>query len=164
MNKNLFSSFALIAGLILFTNSLNAQDYKSAIGLRLGIYNGVTFKTNLSETGALEFFGTARFASGFRWLTVTGLYEYTQPIKDVDGMRWYVGGGLSAFNYSYDFSGTSDGFTTFGITGIAGIEYTLKEAPINFSLDWSPTFLFKSEYGFTGNYFALSARYVIGRN
>ncbi len=148
---------------IFFSNSLNAQDYKSAIGLRLGVYNGISFKTNLSETSAVELFGTANFGSGYRWITATGLYEFTQPIKDVEGLRWFAGGGLSVFNYSYDFVGV-DGFTTFGITGIAGLEYTLKEAPINFSIDWSPTFLFKSDYGFIGRYFALSARYVIGRN
>jgi hypothetical protein len=146
-----------------FLNSdLNAQEYKSAIGLRLGVYNGITFKTHLNEKTAIELYGTARFGTGYNWFTVTGLYQFTGEIKDVDGLGWYAGGGPSVFLYGSDFAG--GGFTTFGITGIAGIEYTLKETPLNFSLDWSPTFLLKSGLGFQGDYFALSVRYVLGKN
>ena len=143
------------------TMSVNAQEYKNAIGLRLGVYNGVTFKTHLNEKSAIEVYGTARLGSGYRYLTVTGLYEVRGDLGSTKGLGWYAGGGPSLSTYSSDFLGTSGGYTAIGISGIAGLEYTFADAPINLSLDWSPTFFFKENVGFTGDYFALSVRYFL---
>jgi hypothetical protein len=161
MKKNVF--LTLFIFFVFNVVNVQAQEYKNAIGLRLGVYNGITFKTHLNEKAAIEVYGTARFGSGFRYFTVTGLYELRGDLGETKGLGWYAGGGPTLTNYSID-GFVSSGYTAIGITGIAGLEYTFADAPINLSLDWSPTFFFKEGVGFTGDYFALSVRYVLGKN
>ena len=62
MKKTLI--ITLILGAV--TVGAQAQSYKSAIGLRLGDPTGVTFKTFISKTNALEFLlGTGYWGNNF---------------------------------------------------------------------------------------------------
>ncbi|NJN32997.1 MAG: hypothetical protein HC817_00825 [Saprospiraceae bacterium] len=154
--KRIIYKFLFVAFLMTTISNLNAQNYNNAIGLRLGIYNGVTYRQFLNEKNAFEVYGTFRsYTFGGNLFTATGLYQYHSPIPDVEGLNWFAGGGATFW--------TTSGFNAFGITGVLGLDYTLASAPINFSLDWSPTFLLSEGSGFQGDYFALSVRYVLGR-
>ena len=42
----------------------------------------------------------------------------------------YLGGGAFGGNWDEEFS--------TGIAAVAGIEYTLRDLPLNFSIDWKP--------------------------
>jgi hypothetical protein len=86
-----------IALLVLFcaccAAAAQAQGYKSAIGLRLGSPLSVSFKTFITEPGAIEAnvgFRSYGF-SGYRysWINLSAAYQHHFPI-DVSG----IGGNL----------------------------------------------------------------------
>ncbi|MFN7119665.1 MAG: hypothetical protein ACK4TA_22915 [Saprospiraceae bacterium] len=146
-----------------FHTVANAQNYTSAIGLRLGYPLSVSYKHFLNENGAIEAFGGFRSYAGYGWFNVGGLYQHHKPIADVEGLSWYFGGGASVYfwNYDNDFIG-ADASTSFGILGNLGLDYKFADAPINVTLDWVPAF-FVNGYGsgFGGGYGALGLRYVL---
>jgi hypothetical protein len=152
----------LILPLLLLASAgtANAQ-YKSAIGLRLSYYPGITFKHHISDAGALEFIADTRWGG----LILTGLYEHHIPLGP-ENLNLYFGGGLHVGFYNgkngnrnWDNYG---GGAFLGIDGILGLEYTLTSAPINFSLDYKPSFNFAGYSGFWGDGGAISIRYVFG--
>ncbi|MGC4099700.1 hypothetical protein [Ferruginibacter sp.] len=65
-------------------------------------------------------------------------------------------------------SGCSPGFygtkygggTTVGVDGVIGLDYKLHKAPVNFSLDWQPSFEFGDYGGFVGGWGGLGIRYT----
>jgi hypothetical protein len=146
------------------TSNLQAQDYSSAVGLRLGGYNGITFKHFFNEKSAIELYGTARSYFGYSFYNVTALYEMHNAIDKVDGLKYYYGGGVTAGLSSYNsFYFASSSSTSIGIAGILGLEYCFKNPTINISLDWVPTYYVSdSALGFASGYGALSARYYFG--
>jgi hypothetical protein len=161
--KKLIFTLVLVIGCFFAAYS---QNYKSAIGLRLGYPVSVSYKHFISEPGAIEGFLGFRSYSGYSWVNVGATYQHHFAIPDVDGLSWYVGGGASVFfwNDKDDFFAGNDDFnsTSFGILGVLGLDYKFPSAPINLSVDWMPT-IFINGYGsgFGGGYGALSARYVL---
>jgi len=146
----LFSMLFILA----VSSQLKAQDYKSAIGLRLGYPFGVTFKHFLNETSAIDLFAGTRY-SGF---TFGGNYEIHKALPDVAGLKWYIGGGALITFYDYQGYGSSN----FGIDGVIGLDYTFADAPFNLSLDFQPTFLFGEDYyGGFEIFGGVSARYIL---
>ena len=146
----LVSFFVMVA----LTSSLNAQDYKSAIGLRLGYPFGVTYKFFISDPGAIDLFIGTRYSG----ITVGGNYEIHNAISDVDGLYWYWGFGALATFYDYGGVGSSN----FGINGILGLDYKFADAPFNLSIDVIPTYLFGEDfYGGFEIFGGISARYVL---
>lgn len=148
----------VVAMVIILGSSLTAhsQDYKTAIGLRLGGTSGVTIKHFYARTTAVEgivgFFGNG--------MSVTGLIEKHTPAFDTRGMHLYYGGGAHvAFyngrNYNNRFwRDTNYNYSSemaLGINGVLGLEYTIPNTPLAFSLDLKP-FL---EFGSSG-YFGFS--------
>ena len=72
----LFASLFVVA----FLSGTNAQDYKSAIGVKLGYGLVASYKTFLNEKSAVDIFG------GIRWggIAAGAYYEIHKPIKSVD--------------------------------------------------------------------------------
>jgi hypothetical protein len=138
---------------ICFVAVINAQDYKTGIGLRSGYYNGITVKHFISSKAAIE--GLVYF----RWAgtAVTGLYEIHSQAFKVERLNWYYGGGAHVGFYGSSYGGGSGTF--IGLDGILGLEYNFKEVPINLSLDWKPAFDFGYSH-FFGDGGALSIRYI----
>ena len=101
----------------------------------------------------------------FRGLQVTGLAEIHAPAFDVDGLKWFYGGGGHIGFYSYwdghpYFSETYSGSrAVIGVDGIVGIEYTIQELPICLSIDLKPAFNIIGYSGF-GSGGGISARYT----
>ncbi len=157
----------VVALFLSFTMTMQAQDYSSAIGLRLGVPLSVSYKHFLGgSNNAIEAFAGFRSYSGYGWFNVGALYQVHKPIADVEGLRWYFGGGASVFFWNYDngfvFGDKNNSTTSIGILGNLGLDYKFVNAPINLSLDWVPAF-FVNGYasGFGGGYGALSVRYVL---
>jgi len=146
--------------LALFLNTLaSAQDYNTAIGLRLGTSIGVTARHFLGEKSAVEGLLTTRWQG----LEITGLYEFSNNAFEVDRLNWYFGFGAhlgfyNGNNTPWGESGTS--YAILGIDGIIGMEYSFIDVPINLSLDWKPMFNLTSYTGFWGDALALSVRYT----
>lgn len=152
--------FAVTLALCLISFS-HAQDYNTGIGLRAGLYNGLTVKHFLSEKAAVEGILASRW-SGFE---VTGLYEIHARAFEVDRLNWYygIGGHVGFYNGdktkdSWGTAGTT--YTVIGIDGILGLEYNFTEIPINLSIDWKPAFNLTGYSHFWGDGGALSIRYI----
>lgn len=140
--------------------SVDAQDYNTGIGFRGGLTNGLTIKHFLGETGAIE----GLFASRWRGLEITGLYEIHNQAFEVERLNWYYGfGGHIGFwngDYTSGWGDSGVSYTVVGIDGILGIEYNFREVPINLGLDWKPSFNILGYTGFWADGGALSIRFI----
>ena len=116
----------LVSMLVLFaiSNSAHAQGYKSAIGLRLGAPLAASYKFFISDPAAIEIYlGYRSYGVGYTFLNPGVMYEYHFPISSVDGLQWYVGGGASAFIYSFKDNYCPDcGGFAFGVNGVLGLD------------------------------------------
>lgn len=141
--------------------SANAQAYKTAVGLRLGTFQGLTVKHNLSEKVALEGLVFSRWG-GFG---VTGLFELHNDLN-AENLKWYYGAGghvaiFSTNNISNAWVSNNTGSATIiGVDGILGLEYTLEGIPLNLSIDIKPIFNIIGSQGLYLGDGALSVRYA----
>ncbi|NCI45904.1 hypothetical protein [Sediminibacterium soli] len=134
-------------------NTTNSYSYKTALGVKVLDGAGITLKSFINGNNALEGVGFF-WRQGFR---LTGLYEIHGNINGAPGLKWYVGPGAHVGVYNKDYYG---GATTFGIDGVLGLDYKIKGAPINFSLDWQPSFEFSNNRGFVGSWGGFAVRYT----
>ena len=146
-------------------SSTQAQNFKSAVGARLGYPLSITYKQFISESGAFEVYaGTRGFGSlntRYRWYTISGAYQIHKPIESVEGLDYYYGAGASVYFWSFDYD-TNSSTTTFGLQGYGGLSYTFADKPINISVDWVPTFFLNGfGSGFGAGYGSLAVRYVL---
>lgn len=157
--------FSFFAALFFFAAPADAQNFKSAVGARLGYPVSATFKHFLNESNAVEVYAGFRGWSTYSWFTLSGAYQVHKPLEDVTkGLEWYFGGGASVYFWNYDFS-TEFSTTTLGLQGYLGLQYTFEDTPINLSVDWIPTVFIGNGFtsGFGGGYGSLAVRYVLSR-
>lgn len=152
--KILFFVAVLFAG----TQMSQAQSvYKTGVGLLVDVGDGGTwvgphvkhfFDNNQAGEASLQF-GTG--------LTVIQLmYQYHQPVKEAEGLQWYIGlGGALGFpKYGDD--------VLFAIVPAAGLDYKLTNVPIDLFLDWRPKFMiYDSENEFVAARFGLGLRFTL---
>ncbi len=149
----------VLTGLIIATvttTTLQAQNYNTAFGVRLGYDSGLSLKHFFAPANA----GEAILSASPRWFQLTGLYEYHQPIPNAPGLDWYVGLGAHIGSI-YKNKDHYDGAFLLGADLIGGVEYVFPTVPFNVSLDWKPSFNFTNDYNdywYSG--FALSLRYI----
>jgi len=133
-------------------NHVSAQDYKVAAGLRFSsasptLSNSVSIKYFVDESQAVE--GLVSFGSRFG---LGALYEKHQLIGGTPAFTWFYGGG--------GYIGFENHNTYIGPTGIVGLDYKFKDAPLNLSLDWKPELDISPKINFVPDAFALSARFT----
>jgi hypothetical protein len=150
----------VISFILAFTvlNLINAQEYKTGIGIRAGLSSGLTFKQFTGRNTAFEGLLTTRW-SGF---DITGLYEVHNQAFDVRHLNWYYGGGAHIGFYNGSYTGWGDNgasYTVVGIDGILGLEYCFDDLPINLGIDWKPAINFVGYTGFWSEG-AISLRYI----
>ncbi len=157
----LFSMLFLLA----LASNLKAQDYQSAIGLRLGSPLAVSYKFFISDPAAVELYvGFRSYSLGYTFINPGAMYQYHFPISSIDGLQWYVGAGASLYLYNFktNFSCPDCDGLAFGLNGVLGLDYKFTDAPINLSADWLPTIVIGGNFtGFGAGYGALSARYTL---
>jgi outer membrane protein W len=137
------------------------SDYKTAIGVKFLSGAGVSFKHFLNDKAAFE--GIAFWGAGS--LRVTGLYELHFDINELDGLKWYVGPGAHIGFYQNNTvknnsNNNNNNNSVIGIDGVLGLDYKIKGAPLNVSLDWQPTFEFGQGRGFTASWGGFAIRYT----
>ncbi len=143
--------------------SMQAQNYNTAAGLRLGYPLSVSVKHFITSSSALEAYVGTRGYSGFRWTNISGAYQIHKDLEGVDGLQYYFGAGASVYFWSFEYFETY-ATTTFGLQGYAGLEYTFDGTPISVTVDWVPTVFFSGYYsGFGAGYGSLGARYTFAR-
>ncbi len=163
--KKLFCIASMLVFLTAATSQLQAQDYNTAIGARLGYPLSVSVKHFITESNAIEGYVGTRWYKKYRWTNVSGAYLVHFPLEGVDDLKWYLGAGASLYLWGFD-TGFADNSrrTSVGIQGYLGLEYTFSDTPISLSLDWVPT-IFVNGYGsgFGGGYGSFAVRYVLTR-
>lgn len=133
--KKLLLLLCLTAGVLLVKSDANAQSYENAIGIRVGSYNGVNFKTFVNNNKALDFNLAVRSNDNFKRFMLTGLYEVHNPINGAPGLLWYYGGGASIGSYKVK---NYDGELFLSADGVLGLDYKFDEIPLNLAIDWRP--------------------------
>lgn len=151
-------SFVFIAATAPAQKMALGIDYTSAVGFKY-YPAGITAKTFIRQNNAVE--GLLSFWNyGTR---ITGLYEIYGTINGVDGLKYYFGPGvhLGFLNNKWtDKFPARDGDAQFGFDGVLGLDYKIKNAPIDISLDWQPSFTFVGYNYFEGGWGGIGIRYA----
>ncbi len=122
-------SFVFTLILAMGNDGLKAQPYIHSVGIRAGYSSGITYKQfRLHRMGAYE--GNILYnRHGFK---LSALYEHhLEPFRN-ERILVFAGGGA--------FGGNWDEEISLGVLGVVGIEYTIRDIPLNFTLDWRPMF------------------------
>ena len=142
MKKLLICSF-ILASFLLISKRSNAQDYKTAVGLKFGGYeNGISAKYFTTDDVALE--GLLGFRS--HGVVITGLYEIHQEAFGLKELKFYYGAGahIGAIGSGLyrRFNGDDEYYNNshilLGVDGVLGLEYVIPQSPIAVSLDLNP--------------------------
>ena len=141
--KKLLSSSLILAAFLLLSVRSQAQDYKTAVGLKFGGYeNGFSGKYFTTPDVAIE--GLLGFRS--HGVVITGLYEFHQVAFGVKELKFYYGAGVHIGaegkgiyrRFNGDDQVYSDSHILLGIDGVLGLEYIIPQSPIAVSLDLNP--------------------------
>lgn len=154
--------FMLLIAAVLITSVASAQYYDWAIGVRGGVNaTSLTVKRVFSSSNAIEAlvgWSYSKHGSGFNF---TGLYERNVSIIG-NGFNLYYGAGAHVGGWNYKAGhedGKNNGFN-LGLDAIVGLEYSLKVAPLAFSVDWKPRLDFLPSTEFVATGFALGIKYT----
>ena len=157
----------LFSVVTIFSISLKAQEYKTAVGIRLGpgspaVSGGFTVKHFLDEKHAVE--GILGINGG---IGVCALYEWHQPIPTVEHLQWFAGvGGYAAYRNNTmvipeeNSTGYKSNTAYVGAAGIIGADYKFQDIPLNISIDWKPELNFIESVGFEASGVGFSARFT----
>jgi hypothetical protein len=127
-----------------------APEYQAALGVKISAGAAVSYKKFVANTKAIE--AQSMFFS--RGIRLIGLYEFHfYNIQGVDGLAWYAGPGIHAGFYRKS--------ADLGIDGVIGLDYKIKNTPINLSLDWQPSYSLFGDAGLLPQFGGLAIRYVL---
>jgi hypothetical protein len=137
--------------------SQNESAYQSALGVKLSSGIAASYKVFLTPSNALEA-QAMFFKKGIRLI---GLYEFHfYNIEGLDGLGWYIGPGAHVGYYFAKYKTVYNTIADVGIDGVIGLDYHFKNAPINISLDWQPSFGLLGKSGIQPQFGGLAIRYT----
>jgi hypothetical protein len=138
------------------SSSVGSSNYTTALGVKFLDGAGITLKHFVNDKAAIE--GVGYFWN--RGARITGLYELHFDIAGADGLKWYIGPGAHIGFYNNRYSDKFGNRSFGGIDGVLGLDYKVKAAPLNFSLDWQPSFEFGDNRGFIGSWGGFAIRFT----
>lgn len=115
---------ALIAAL---SSDLSGQPYEHSLGVRAGYSSGISYKGFFRHRMTAVETDVLYNRHGFN---LTALYEHHLEVTRNGRLMIYLGGGV--------FGGSWEAQLSAGLAAVAGIEYTVRDLPVNFCLDWKP--------------------------
>lgn len=146
------------------TQSLSAQDYKTALGVRLSSANAmqnnsISIKQFISEKTAIE--GLFTFGDP---LSLGALLEFHKPLS-ASGLRYFYGAGgyigfVKTVNVATQKTSTDP---NFGAQGVIGLDYKFNNIPLNISLDWKPELNIVNDINFEPAAIGFTARFTFGK-
>ena len=161
--KKLFFLF-LVAAALATSQNASAQEYKTALGVRLSSSNAiqnnsVSLKYFLNEKTAIE--GLFTFGDP---LALGALVEFHKPLSSA-GLTYFYGAGgyvgfLKKLNTNTQKTNTE---ANFGAQGVIGLDYKFTNIPLNISLDWKPELNIVSDINFEPAAIGFSARFTFGK-
>lgn len=159
--KKLFSVTVLVLVLqLVISHKANAQkgtNYTNALGMRIDL--GSDYGTYVGFSGK-HFFNThnageAMVLFGDHTTMLQVEYQYHGKIENAAGLRWYAGLG-PGFAFASKYYGGTDVL----IRPLIGLDYKIKDVPLNFSFDWRPAFVVTHGTDFNAARFGLAFRYA----
>ena len=139
----------LLTASTFISNRASAQEYKTALGVRLSssaaaVNNSISIKHFINEKAAIE--GLFSFGDP---LAFGALLELHKPFPS-SGLKYYYGGGaylsfIKTFNPNKQMNETN---ASFGAQGVIGLDYKFNNVPLNISLDWKPELNLVSDINF----------------
>ncbi len=161
--KKIFFAILLTTGIFSFT-SIQAQDYRTALGVRLSsaapmVNNSVSIKHFITERTAIE--GLLSFGDP---LAIGALVEFHKPLSAAGLTYFYGAGGYVGFVKTFN-SNTQKTSTdpNIGAQGIVGLDYKFTNIPLNLSLDWKPELNIVNDINFEPAAVAFTARFTFGK-
>ena len=148
----------VIIAVIGISSFVNAQDYRTSLGLRAGFPYGVTIKHFLNQKNAVE----GVLASSWGGFVATVLYENEHWTGRYPGLNWFWGFGahIGFWDESSRYINDPNVGSVIGADFILGLEYTFDEIPLNLSLDIMPSVNLIGVTNYNGIGGGLSVRYV----
>jgi len=154
----------MIAVSLVAVTALNAQDYKTALGVRLSsasaaVNNSISIKHFINDRAAIE--GLFSFGDP---LAFGAMLEIHKPLA-ASGLSWfYGGGGYLSFLKTYNVNQQKNEIDpNFGAMGVLGLDYKFANVPLNLSLDWKPELNLVSDINFEPAAVGFTARFTLGR-
>ena len=150
----------LIACILISASQLKAQDYKTALGIRLSsegpaINNSVSFKHFLNPKLAVE--GLFTFD---KRAAIGALLEIHNPMQSTQGLQWFYGAGAYL---GFDSDKTHTDRALMGAQGIVGLDYKFANLPLNLSLDWKPELNIIDNINFEPAAVGFTIRFTFGK-
>lgn len=154
----------LLVAVTASTNLVSAQDYKTALGVRLSSSNAmqnnsISIKQFINEKMAIE--GLFTFGDP---LALGALLEFHKPLSAAGLTYFYGAGGYIGFiktvNATTQKSSTD---ANFGAQGVIGLDYKFNNIPLNLSLDWKPELNIVSDINFEPAAIGFTARFTFGK-
>ena len=157
MKKSFLFLFAII---LISATQLQAQDYKTALGLRLSssdpaVNNSVSIKHFLNPKLAIE--GLFTFD---KRAAIGGLLEVHNPMS-TPGLQWFYGAGAYI---GFDSDKTNTDRALMGAQGIVGLDYKFANLPLNLTLDWKPELNIIDNINFEPAAVGFSIRFTFGKS
>ena len=159
--------FVLLSGLVValgVTGNLQAQEYRTAIGVRLSsasaaVNNSISIKQFISDRAAIE--GLFSFGDP---LAFGAMLEIHKPLA-ASGLSWFYGGGGDlSFLKTYNPNKQKNEIDpNFGAMGVLGLDYKFANVPLNLSLDWKPELNLVSDINFEPAAVGFTARFTLGK-
>jgi len=150
-----------ISFLICTISVLKAQDYKTALGIRLSsngpaVNNSVSLKHFMNPKLAVE----ALFTFDKR-TAIGALLEVHNDMLSTDGLKWFYGAGAYL---GFDSDKTHTDRALMGAQGIVGLDYKFVNIPLNLSLDWKPELNIIDNINFEPAAVGFTLRFTFGKN
>jgi len=135
------------------------SPYKKAIGIKLNP-GAISYRSFYTRNKAAEGIGFVSL-DGFQ---LTILNEKYTPFANAENLTWYIGYGghfnLWSERYKLNNPAKKAGVSV-GVDGMLGLDYKLKNTPLNLSVDIQPSFNFVGESYFELGWGGIGIRYTL---
>ena len=140
------------------SNEQYTSPYKKAIGFKLNP-GAISYRSFYTRNKAVEGIGFISL-DGFQ---LTILNEKYFPFSNAENLTWYIGYGGHLGIWSEEWvkknATTDKSNISVGFDGIIGLDYKVKNSPLNISIDWQPSFSIIQAY--FKNQGGIGIRYVL---
>ena len=141
------------------SNEQYTSPYKKAIGFKLNP-GAISYRSFYTRNKAVEGIGFISL-DGFQ---LTILNEKYTPFTNAENLTWYIGygGHFNLWSEKYKLNNPSKSAgVAVGVDGMLGLDYKLKNTPINLSVDIQPAFNFVGGSYFDLGWGGIGIRYTI---
>lgn len=160
--------FLFVIILLLPAQIILAQDFRQAVGIRIGWSSGFEYRIYSDDLNSYRLLLSTR-DRGMQFHALKEFHRY-DLFEFSDQLVFIFGAGLHAgyerwdehhYNYNYSYYYTRTAFIA-GLDGLAGLEYTFYKAPVSLGIEVKPFFDFFGRDFFDVGFFdfAFTAKYL----